>query len=136
MSLFIAFHRSRFVSIQFNPQASIAAAMTHAQVADGANPPAPFTMAPVGLTPLVPPSSGQAAAQAESLPPQSPAQEASIAAGRRQAFFAERHKALLDRLEQPATAQPPAQGKVLPAPQRAACVAVLAHMAAALPAAE
>ena len=116
------------MKINLPPQSPLAATAAQAQAAGGAQPLSAFMMAPVELTPLAPPSSASVATVA----PESPiAQERSPAAERRQAFFADRQKALLDRLNRPAAIPQPAQGSILPAPQRAACVAVLQSMAAA-----
>ena len=113
------------MKINLPPQSPLAATAAQAQAAGGAQPLSAFMMAPVELTPLAPPSSASVATVAPI------AQERSPAAERRQAFFADRQKALLDRLNRPEAIPQPAQGSILPAPQRAACVAVLQSMAAA-----
>ncbi len=110
------------MNIKIKPQSPIAATRVQAQAAGGARPLSTLMMAPVELTPLAPPSSAPVTS------PVPAAQDRSPAAERRQAFFSGQHKALLERLTQP---QQDGQGSALPAPQRAACVAVLAKIAAA-----
>jgi len=118
------------VKINTPPQTTLAATAAQAQAAGGAKPLSAFMMAPVELTPLAPPSSAPAPSAAPAAQARSPVAE------RRQAFFADRQKALLDRLNRPETMQPPAQAGTLPASQRAACVAVLQNIAAAAAAGE
>lgn len=101
--------------VKFNPHAPMAETAMPAQ-ASGIRSLSGLMMAPVGLTPLAPPASGAAGA---SVPP---ARDDSVAAERRQAFFAGKQQALLDRLAQ---ASEPAPGSALSAAQRNACVAVL-----------
>ncbi len=118
------------MKINTPPQTTLAATAAQAQTAGGAKPLSAFMMAPVELTPLAPPSSAPASPAAPAAQARSPAAE------RRQAFFAERQKALLDRLNRPEAMSQPAQAGTLPAPQRAACVAVLQNIAAASAAGE
>lgn len=108
------------MTIKFNPHPSITAAAMSAQSA-GISSLSGLMMAPVDLTPLAPPSSGPAIASLPGAP------DKSIAAERRQAFFAGKQQALLNRLQQ---SPAPMQGSALSAAQRHACVAVLAAVAA------
>lgn len=116
------------MSIQINPQSLIAASGLPVQ--EAGKPVSALMMAPVSLTPLAPPSSGPL--EKTALSPDA----GSIAAERRLAFFADKQKSLLDRLQQQGAHQAPVAGSLLSAGQRNACIAVLNNIAAAASAAE
>ncbi len=105
------------MSIQFNPQ-SVPPAVNES-AGQRAAPRAVPAMAPVHLTPLVPPSSGPANAM--------PGVTADIATSRRQAFWAGKQQVLLDRL-----AQTGHSAGALSATQREACIGTLKTVARAV----
>lgn len=110
------------MSIRFNPQSTAPAAA--AASGERAAPRAAPMMAPVDLTPLAPPSSAPR-------PSVTPGSGQGLAAEGRQAAFAARQQALLERLRQGAAVPVPGQAGGLPEAQRSACLSVLAAVAAA-----
>ncbi len=112
------------MSIQFNPHLPVPAGATEARGQPAASL-AGLLMAPVALTPLEPPAPGRSQ-------PAPAAREAGGAAEVRQSRFAERQKALLDRLQREDADPAPVPGRPLSAAQRGACVSVLATIAAAI----
>lgn len=111
------------MSIQLPPQ-SIPSSAASGTSGQRTAPRAALTMAPVDLTPLAPPSSApRQPAKAE------PGQ--GLATEGRQAAFAERQKALLERLRQGGAAPMAGQTGGLSEAQRSACLSVLAAVAAA-----
>ncbi|MCM0043567.1 MAG: hypothetical protein NBV65_02930 [Burkholderiaceae bacterium] len=109
------------MSIQFNPQ-SVPPAVNES-AGQSAAPRAVPAMAPVHLTPLVPPSSARVPL------PAAPAQPGGLLEEGRRAQFAQRQKALLDRLREGGPA--PAAASALSDAQRSACASVLATVVAA-----
>lgn len=104
--------------IQFNPHSSLSAAIAQVQ-SNGTGSLTGMMMAPASLTPLAPPSSGTSSA--------APNASADIVTTRRQAFFADKQRALLGRL-----AQADVPAGALSATQREACIAVLKTVAASV----
>ncbi len=107
--------------IKFNPAFSPAAVQPPAGMQKS---PSALSMAPVGLTPLAPPSPNAPAANPAAQP------DPRLAAERRQAFFAARQRLLLDRVGQPASSPEDGRGSMLAPVQRAACEQVLKLVAA------
>lgn len=111
------------MSIQFNPQPIPSAAASGAS-GQRATLPAALAMAPVELTPLAPPSSAPR-------PAVQPESGRGSVVEQRQAAFAGRQQALLERLRQGAAAPAAAQAGGLSEAQRSACLLVLAAVSAA-----
>jgi hypothetical protein len=111
------------MTITFDSNSLLAAAVGSAQFA-GSKPLSTPTMAPVSLTPLVPPSVGP-------LSPNTPALQRESGPNERwRDFFADKQHALLTRLGQ-ARAEPSVMSSSsLSAAQREACIAVLGRIAA------
>jgi hypothetical protein len=111
------------MTIKFDSNSLLAAAVGSAQFA-GSKPLSTPTMAPVSLTPLVPPSVGP-------LSPNTPALQRESGPNERwRDFFADKQHALLTRLGQ-ARAEPSVMSSSsLSAAQREACIAVLGRIAA------
>lgn len=99
--------------IKFNPASPVAIQPSPALQKT----PTALMMAPVDLTPLVPPSAG---------PASGPRSDPSPAVERRQAFFTERQQALLARLGQTGVRH----DSLLTPAQRSACESVLQLVAA------
>ncbi len=107
--------------IKFNPAFSPSAVQLPAGMQKT---PSALMMAPVGLTPLAAPSSNAPAAKPAAQPNQN------LATERRQAFFADRQRLLLDRVGQTAASREDGRGSVLTPGQREACEQVLKLVAA------
>jgi hypothetical protein len=117
------------MSIKLDPNSLMAAAVSAAQHV-GIKPPSNPTMAPVSLTPLVPPSVGP-------LPPNTPVSPSEGGTNDRwRDFFADQQQALLTRLSQGRAESSALPGSSLSVAQRDACIAVLNRIADAVSAAE
>lgn len=117
------------MSIKLDSNSLMATAVSSAQFTGIKPLPAP-TMAPVSLTPLVPPSVG-------SLPTNMPAPQREGGANERwRDFFADKQHALLTRLDRTGVESSAVPGSGLSVAQREACIAVLGRIAAAVSADE
>jgi hypothetical protein len=117
------------MTIKFDSNSLLAAAVSSAQFA-GSKPLSTPTMAPVSLTPLVPPSVGP-------LPSNTPALQRESGPNERwRDFFADKQHALLTRLDRSGAESSAVPGCSLSVAQREACIAVLSRIADAVSAAE
>jgi hypothetical protein len=117
------------MTIKFDSNSLLAAAVGSAQFA-GSKPLSTPTMAPVSLTPLVPPSVGP-------LSPSTPALQRESGPNERwRDFFADKQHALLTRLDRSGAESSTVPGSSLSVAQREACIAVLSRIADAVSAAE
>ena len=117
------------MNIKLDSNSLMAAAVSAAQTV-GIKPPSNPTMAPVSLTPLVPPSVGP-------LTPNTPVSPREGGTNERwRDFFADKQQALLTQLSQGRAESTVVRGSSLSTAQRDACIAVLSQITAVVSAAE